>query len=95
MKNHLLAVYDRITKQYDRPFTSRGTERIQEEFDLICADPKTSYSRKPDEYEVHELGIFNDSPHHDPDIQNTFYPNPRVVAQGRLQQQQGTPNANS
>lgn len=83
MKTHVLSVYDRVTKQYDKLFTTRSTERIQEEFDVICADPKAAYSRNPTEYEVHELGIFNDSPHHDPEIKPLWYAAPKILAQGK------------
>lgn len=83
MKTHVLSVYDRKTKQYDKIFTSRSTERIQEEFDVICANPETQYSKYPADYEVHELGIFNDSPQHDPEISNSWYPSPKILAQGK------------
>lgn len=83
MKTFLLCIYDRKTKQYEKPFTSRSTERIQDEFDVICADSKVSYSKHPEDYEIHELGIFNDSPHHEPEIKNFYYDQPKVIASGR------------
>lgn len=97
MKTNVLAVYDRVTKQYDRLFTTRNLERIQEEFDVICSDPKVSYSRNPQEYEIHLLGTFNDSPHHDPEINNSWLAQPRIVATGKPFQNQNAEvsNANS
>lgn len=83
MKSYVIAVYDRVTKMYDAPMFTRSIDRIQDEFDLICKKEDTKYHKNPSEFEVHELGVFNDSPHHDPEIVNLWLPSPRVLATGK------------
>lgn len=87
MKTNIIAVYDRVIKQYGPLMNPRNIERVQEEFDALCKDEKTQYSKNPQDYEVHLLGQFNDSPDHDPEVKNILI-SPKVIAIGR-------PHANS
>lgn len=82
MKTHVIAIYDRKVKQYGPLMNPRNIERTQEEFNDLCVDPKTQYSKNPTDYEVHLLGTFNDSPEHDEHIQNGWLTTPKVIAQG-------------
>lgn len=83
MKTNLVAIYDRVTKQYSNLMCHRAIERIQQEFDDVCANPDSVYYKNPSEYEVHHIGIFNDSPEHDPDLKNELFPRPNVIATGK------------
>ena len=46
MKTNIIAVYDRVIKQYGPLMNPRNIERVQEEFDALCKDEKTQYSKK-------------------------------------------------
>lgn len=83
MKMFVVCVYDRKTKQYGHTMNVRNIERIQEEFDTVCKNEKSQYSKNPTDYEVHLVAEFNDSPHHDPEIRNVWYDIPKVIAQGQ------------
>lgn len=83
MRMYVLSIYDRKTKQYGHTMNMRNVERVQQEFDDVCANEKSVYYKNPTDYEVHLLGEFNDSPHHDPELKNLWLDVPRVLAQGR------------
>lgn len=82
MLTHIIAVYDRKTKQYAQMMNPRNIVRIQQEFDDVCKNPDSIYYKNPEDYEVHQLGCFNDSPEHDPEIQNQWFARPNVIATG-------------
>lgn len=83
MKTNLIAVYDRVTKQYSHVMCPRYIDRIQQEFDEVCKNPDSQYHKNPTDYEVHHIGVFNDSPEHDPDIKNELFSRPNVIATGK------------
>ena len=85
MKLHVIAVYDRVTKQYGPLMTPLNIARVQQEFDALCQDPKTDYSKNPTDYEVHELGQFDNAPEHsDSVVKNLWFERPNVIATGKI-----------
>lgn len=82
MLTHVISIYDRKTKQYSNLMTPRSLERVPEEFKEVCKNPQSQFHKYPEDYEVHHLGSFNDSPHHDPEIPNTWFLQPKVIATG-------------
>lgn len=45
MKTNLIAVYDRVTKQYSNVMCPRSIDRIQQEFDDVCKNPDSQYHK--------------------------------------------------
>lgn len=86
MKTFVVAVYDRKTKQYGALMNPRNIDRVQDEFDDVCAKPDQIYNKYPGDFEVHLLGEFNDSPEHDPHLVNSWLAAPRVIALGRARE---------
>ena len=82
MKTYLIAIYDRKTKMYGPMMNPRSIVRVQQEFTDLCKNPETQYSKHPEDYEVHLLGEFNDSPEHDPHVGNILLQQYQVIATG-------------
>jgi len=60
MLKKMFSVYDRVAKVWSDPFYSLSVGIAQRDFMNVSLDPNTSIGRNPNDFELWEVGIFND-----------------------------------
>lgn len=55
----ILSVFDKVAQTYDIPFFKLNAAVAQREFHMACQNEQSLYNQFPSDYELHELGEFN------------------------------------
>lgn len=56
----ILAVYDKKTGLYDRPFTARHVNDALRDLAILKQDDQTKFGKNPEDFELFQLGTYED-----------------------------------
>lgn len=56
----MIAVYDKKTGLFDRPFTARHIGEAIREWDAVRKDINTKFGKNPEDFDLFQIADFND-----------------------------------
>lgn len=60
MKLKLFAIHDSVAQQYAPPFVMPNDGTAVRTFVGLCTDPDSRISKNPSDFDLYELGVFDD-----------------------------------
>jgi len=60
MKLHVFAIRDIAINAFDRPFCVTHLGQAERAFRDACTDPQSNLAKHPEDYELYQLGTFDD-----------------------------------
>lgn len=56
----MIAVYDKKTGLYDKPFVVRHNGEAIREWDIVIKDTQTKFGKNPEDFDLFQIAYYND-----------------------------------
>ena len=60
MQSSLIAVYDKKTGLFDKPFAVRHNGEAIREWDIVTKDGQTKFGKNPEDFDLYQIANYND-----------------------------------
>lgn len=60
MQQPMIAVYDKKTALFERPFVVRHVGEAIREWDIVTKDSNTKFGKNPEDFDLFQIGFFDD-----------------------------------
>lgn len=77
MEQSVVSVFDKKTGLYGNPFIVRHVGEAIREWDVVRKNPETKYGKNPEDFDLMEIGSYDDSKGHFTNLQS-----PRTLQSG-------------